>query len=483
MSKAEATTGSSVVELDSAQLASTRIDAAAVQRFVEQLRGELLTPESAAYDAARQVWNGMIDRRPALIVRCAGAGDVAATVKFARAHDLPISVRGGGHNVAGGAIVERGVVIDLSGINYVRVDPERRVARVGGGARLGDVDRETQAFGLAAPLGLVSRTGVAGLTLHGGLGAMTRSRGLSVDSLIGADVVTADGRLLVVDEQSHPDLLWALRGGGGNFGAVTAFEFRLYPVGPDVSVALVLYPAADGPQVLRFLRDTMPRAADEVMAIAIFWNAPDGEPVPQEHRGAPIIALAAWHTGPLAEAERQLQPFREVATPIADLSSRMPYVVAQSLFDHDYPDGRRYYWKSAHLEALTDDAIEALARHAATRPSPLSTVEVWALGGAFGRVPADATAFGRRDAPFLFAVESNWDEPGDDAVNLQWAREAYADVQRFTTGSAYLNFPGFGEEEDLVRRAYGANYERLQAIKMQYDPDNLFRSNLNIRPR
>jgi FAD/FMN-containing dehydrogenase len=459
------------------------IDAAAVQRFLGEIGGDVLAPGSSAYEEARRVWNGMIDARPALIVRCAGTADVLAGVRFARANALPVSVRAGGHNVAGRAIVDGGLVLDLTRMNGVRVDPDRRRVRAAGGARLGDVDRETQPFGLAAPLGLVSRTGVAGLTLHGGFGMLTRRFGLSSDNLTGADVVTADGRLLVVDEQNHADLLWALRGGGGNFGVVTSFEFRLHPVGPEVAMALVLYPAADGVRVLQQFRSLMQHAEDELMAVAIYWNAPDGEPIPEPHRGAPIIALAAWHSGPIEEAERALRPFREIATPIADLSGVMPYVAAQQLFDHDYPEGRRYYWKSAHLPALGDDVIARLAEHAANRPSPLSTVEAWALGGAFARVPADATAFGRRDAPFMFAIESNWDDAVNDHVNLEWAREAYSDLERFATGTPYLNFPGFGEEgEELVRRAYGANYERLRAIKATYDPENVFRSNFNIPP-
>ncbi len=402
---------------------------------------------------------------------------------FAREQGLPVAVRGGGHNVAGSAVIDAGVVIDLSRLNSVRVDPERRVARVGGGARLGDVDHETQAFGLAAPLGLVSETGVAGLTLHGGLGALTRRHGLSIDSLVGADVVTADGRLLVVDERNHPDLLWALRGGGGNFGVVTSFEFRLHPVGPEVWVAVVLYPAVEATRVLEFFRDAMARAPEELMGIALFWSAPTEEPIPEEHRGAPVIVLAAWHTGPLAEAELDLQPFREVTRPIADLSGPMPYVAAQKLFDHDYPHGLRYYWKSLYLPELSDEMIQRVGEHAARRPSPLSTVEVWALGGAFGRVRPEATAFARREAPYLFTAESNWDDPAEDEASLAWAREVYRDMQHFSAGGAYLNFPGFAEEGDeLLRKSYGGNYERLQAVKAKYDPENFFRSNLNIRP-
>jgi FAD/FMN-containing dehydrogenase len=454
-----------------------------VDDFDAGIQGEVLRPGDGGYDAARRVWNGMIDRRPALIVRCAGSADAVAAVNLARERGLPLAVRGGGHNVAGSAVCDGGIVVDLSAMNGVRVDPERRTVRVEGGARLGDVDRATQAFNLAVPVGVVSRTGIAGLALHGGLGFLTRKHGLTSDNLVSAEVVTADGQVLTVDTQHHADLYWALRGGGGNFGVVTAFEFRLHPVGPEVWMAIVMYPVEKAQKVLSVFRELMAQAPDELMAVAIFWNAPTEEFVPEEFRGAPVIVLAACHSGPFEDGERAIQPFREIDTPAVDLSGPMPFVAAQQAFDADYPDGRRYYWKSTYLRHLDDDVVQALAGHAAARPSQLTSLDVWALGGAMGRVPSDETAFARRDAPFLLGIEANWDDPAADEANIAWAREVYRDAQRFSPGGAYLNFPGFGEEgATLVRSSYGGNYDRLAAIKAKYDPNNLFRVNLNIAP-
>jgi FAD/FMN-containing dehydrogenase len=446
------------------------------------LRGEIVRPGDESYEEARKVWNGMIDRRPALIVRCSGAADVVAAVRFAREHSLPVAVRGGGHNVSGSAVCDGGMVIDLSRMNGVRADPVRRVARVAAGARLGDIDHETQVSGLAMPVGVVSATGIAGLALHGGMGFLTRKYGLTSDNLVAADLVTPDGRLLVVDEHQHPDLFWALRGGGGNFGVVTSFEFRLHPVGPDVAFGMVFYPADKAPLVLRFFREYMAQAPDELMAIAIFWNAPADESMPEAYRAAPVIVIAACYAGPVQEGERAIQPLREIDAPVADLSGPMPYLAAQKLFDPDYPNGRRYYWKSLYLSNLGDEAIRALAEHAARRPSPISSLDVWALGGAFGRVSPEATAFGRRDAAYLLGIEANWDDPAGDQANVAWAREVFRDMQRFSSGGSYLNFPGFAEEgEDLLKKAYGANYARLQSVKAQYDPENVLRHNLNIQ--
>jgi FAD/FMN-containing dehydrogenase len=457
---------------------------AAVEELRAGLRGPLTRPGDEAYEAARQVWNGMIDRRPALIAHCSGVADVIAAVNFARTHELPLAVRGGGHNVAGSAVCDGGLVIDLSRLNNVRVDPHRRTVRAGGGARLGDVDHETQAFGLAVPFGVVSRTGIAGLTLHGGLGFLTRKYGLSCDNLIAADVVTAEGRLFQVDAQNHADLLWALRGGGGNFGVVTSLEYRLHPVGPEVWMGMVFYPVEQAPAALRFFRDFMAGAPEELMAIAIFWTAPEIPEVPAEWHGKPALVFGACYSGPLEMGEEALRPLREFATPIVDLSGPMPFVVGQQLFDPDYPDGGRYYWKSIYLRDLDQPTIEALMRHAADRPSAHSSIDVWALGGALVREPVDGSAFAGRENPFLLGIEANWHDPADDEANVAWARALFREMGTLSGSGVYLNFPGFGEEkEDLVRAAYGPNYERLAAIKAKYDPTNLFRLNQNIPPR
>jgi FAD/FMN-containing dehydrogenase len=420
---------------------------------------------------------------PALIVRPAGTDEVIEAVRFARAHRLPLSVRGGGHNVAGTALCDGGLAIDLSNMRGVRVDAEARVARAEGGAKLGDVDRATQAHGLATPLGVVSRTGVAGLTLHGGLGFLTRKHGLSCDNLIAAEVVTADGRLVRADASQNTDLLWALRGGGGNFGVVTALEFRLHPIGPDVFLFLVMYPAAEALTVLAAFREFMATAPDEVMGLGILWNTPEADPLPEHARNVPAVILVGAHCGAVADGERAVKPLRRLATPLADLSGPMPFLDVQQLFDPDYPDGRRYYWKSIYLSGLGDDVIGALARHARARPSSLNSIDVWALGGALRREPAGGSAFSKRDAPFLLGIEANWDDPAADDANVGWAREVYADMGRFSAGGLYLNFPGFMEEgPDLLRATYGPSWDRLRAVKAAYDPENLFRSNFNVAP-
>jgi len=463
---------------------AVRIDGGAVEELRGRVRGRIILPGDAPYDERRRVWNGMIDRQPALIVECTGTADVAAAVGFARDRGLPISVRGGGHNVAGTAIADDAVAVDLSLMNSVWVDPEHHTARVGGGATLGAVDHETQLFGLAVPAGVMSRTGIGGLSLHGGLGLLTRHYGLTCDHLLSADVVTADGGVLRADSRQHADLLWALRGGGGNFGIVTSFEFRLHMVGPEVWLGLVMYPIEQAASILRFWREFMADAPDELMSLAIFWTTPGEEPVPEGARGVPTLILAACHSGPLDEGEQAIAPLREAGTPLVDLSGPTPFVSAQQLFDPDYPDGRRYYWKSLYLGHLDDEVAAALAGHAARRPSPLSSLDIWALGGAMGRVSASESAFARRDAPFLLGIEANWDDPGQDAVNMGWAREVFRDMQaRFPGEGTYLNFPGFVEDGgDMVERAYAGNFARLQEVKARYDPANLFRSNLNIRP-
>jgi len=446
----------------------------------EQIRGEVIAEADAAYDESRRVWNGVIDRRPALVVRCSGNADVIAAVAFARERELPVSVRGGGHNVAGTAVCEGGVVLDLGAMRNVVVDVDRRTVRAGGGARLGDVDHETQPFGLATPFGVVSRTGIAGLTLHGGMGFLTRRLGLSCDNLIAADVVTADGRLLHADAERHPDLLWALRGGGGNFGAVTSFEYQLHPVGPEVFMAITFYPAETGTEALPAFAEFIAGAPDEFMGIALYWTAPTEEPFPPEWHGKPVFVAAGCWSGALEDAEEAVRPLRELAEPVADLSGPMPFVAAQQLFDPEYPDGRRYYWKSIFLSEVGDAEVELLSRYAGTRPSALSSINVWALGGAMRNEPEGGSAFAKRDAPFLLGVESNWDDPAADDANIAWTRELIAEASALSPGGTYLNFPGFVEEgEQLLRDTYGGNYARLQEVKAAYDPENVFRSNLN----
>jgi FAD/FMN-containing dehydrogenase len=468
--------------MTSVQHASTALlSDEAINAFASSLRGPVLRPGAPDYDAVRTIQNGLIDRHPALIARCAGAADVIAAVNFARDNGLLLSVRGGGHNVAGNAICDGGLVIDLSPMRGVRVDPGAQTVRAEGGATWADVDRETQVFGLATPGGVVSTTGIAGLTLHGGMGHLRRKYGLTIDSLLSVDIVTADGQLRTASESENADLFWAVRGAGSNFGVVTSFEFRAYPLGPTVMLCAPMYALADAAQVLLKWRDFLATAPDEVTSLAVFWSIPEG--FPEEVVGTPIVLLATVYSGPAAEGERILQPLREFATPVVDLSGPMPFTAIQSAFDPFFPKGLLMYWKSLYIEELPDELIHELCHLAAERPSPLSLFNIWHHGGAMRQVRADATAFGRRDIPYMLSFDSSWTDPQDTERSIAWTREAWAQMHRYSSGGLYLNFPGFGEEkEDLLRAAYGANYERLRTLKQQYDPTNLFRMNLNIPP-
>ena len=460
------------------------LDEAVVERFGSGLRGELLRSGDADYDEARSLWNGVIDRHPALIVRCAAVEDVVACVNFARENDLLVAVRGGGHNVAGTASAEGGLVIDLSGMKSIEVDPERRTVRAAAGATIGELDEETQKHGLATPMGVVSETGIAGLTLNGGMGHLRRKHGLSSDNLISVELVTADGRILTASGEENEDLFWAIRGGGGNFGIVTSFEYRLYPLGPEVMCAFVFYPGDRAREVLRSAEEYLAHAPDEVSSLGVLGRIPRVEDFPEEWHGEPFVAFLAVYAGSVEDGEEALRPLRELGDPIVDFSGPMPYVEVQKLLDEDYPDGWRYYWKSLNVDELGDGEIEALIEQAEAAPSDHSTIDIWFQGGAMGRVGTDESAFGDRGAPYLLGIEANWEaEPQEDEANIAWARACYSDLRRFSSGGMYLNFPGFLEEgQGLMRDAYGGNYERLVALKNQYDPANLFRLNQNIEP-
>ncbi|MFZ5771846.1 MAG: FAD-binding oxidoreductase [Thermodesulfobacteriota bacterium] len=447
------------------------------------LRGEIITAEHEQYAAACMVWNGLIAKKPGVLVRCQDVADVIAAVRFAGEHSLRVSVRGGGHNVAGACLADDGFVIDLSAMRSVRVDPQRRVARVAGGARLGDLDQETQVFGLAAPVGVVSATGVAGLTLHGGTGWLLRKHGLAIDNLLAVEVVTADGRLRRADQRQHEDLFWAIRGGGGNFGVVTSFEFQLHPVGPQVWFSVPMYPLDRAPEVMAAFRKIMGESPDELMAIGVYWSAPAVPEVPVQYHGAPVVILLSCYTGPFEQGEKAIAPLRTIGTPIADLSGPMRWLEVQKFLDGDYPDGGMYYWKSIFLDRLDEQVIDTLSRHAAGRPSSLSSIDIWTLGRAMGRVSETATAFYKRDAPYMIGIEANWTAAEDSDANIDWARKLYQDLREYTRGGEYLNFPGFFENrENQLAGAYGANLPRLQAVKATYDPENLFAGAVNIQP-
>ena len=451
---------------------------------IDGFRGQLIGPGHVDYDIARAVWNGVIDRRPRLIARCLGAADVAAAVRFAREHDLEIAIRGGGHNVAGTAVCDDGIVIDLSAMRAVRVDPAGRRAWVQGGALWGDVDHETQAHGLATTGGIVSHTGVAGLALGGGVGWLMRKHGLTVDNLLAAEVVTAAGKRLRASEDEHPDLFWALRGGGGNFGVVTAFEFRLHPIGPTVLAGPILWDAADAAEVLRFYRDFIREAPDELGTFVRFGTAPPLPVIPAHLHWRPVLMVGACYAGPIEDGERRLGALRAYGTPLLDLVGPAPYVEFQSALDSTVVHGWEYYWKATHLPELRDNLVDVIVEHAFSGSSPRTYTAMFHLQGAVSRATEGGTAFGNRQASHAIIMDGVW-RPGEDFGDRDtaWARGFFAALGRFRAG-VYVNFLGGDEDPDRVREAYGDSvYRRLVDVKTTYDPDNVFHHNQNIRPR
>jgi FAD/FMN-containing dehydrogenase len=467
--------------MTSGQLAEpSALGEATVQELRTGLRGELVLPGDAAYDEARGVWNGMIDRRPALIVRCTGTSDVIASVGFARSEGLTVAVRGGSHNVAGNATCDGGIVLDLSPMKGVRVDAEGRTVRAQGGLTWGELDRETQTFGLATTGGLVTTTGIAGFTLGGGIGWLMRKHGLACDNLISADVVTADGQTVRAGETENAELLWGLRGGGGNFGVVTEFEYRLHPVS-QVLGGLLAWPAQAAGDVLRFWRDWVRHTRDELCTMAAFLYAPPEPFVPPEVVGSPIFAIACCHLDPEGRAEDDLRPLRDLA-PAVDVLGPMPYQAIQGMFDAGVPRGSRNYWRSGYVDTLTDEAIHAILAHSDGIPAPLGQLHVHQMGGAMSRVPAGATAFTNRDAGFLMNYIGLWLDPAEDQANTAWVRAASDAMEPYGTGARYVNF--LADEGDAgVRSAYDeATYTRLQNLKARFDPTNFFHLNQNIAP-
>lgn len=450
------------------------------------VRGELLLPTSAGYDAARRIWNGAVDRRPACIARCAGAADVVAAVRFARERDLEIAVRGGGHNVAGTAVCDDGVVIDLSAMRAVWVDPAGRTAWVQGGALWGDVDCETQAHGLATTGGIVGHTGVAGLTLGGGIGFLMRKHGLTVDNLLAAEVVTAEGSIVQASADEHPDLFWALRGGGGNFGVVTSFRFALHPVGPTVMAGPVFWAAEDTADVLRFYRDITAQAPDELGSVVRLGTVPPLPAIPDDLHWRPAIAVACCYAGAVEDGKRAVRALRRFGTPLVDLLAPTPYVAFQSGLDDTVPHGWHYYWKATTLAGLSDDAIAAIADHAYGASSPRSYAAIFHMGGAVARVPRDATAYTGRDVPHNIIIDAAWlpEESGEHAAaEAAWARRFLQALQPHSAGGVYVNFLDSDDDSSRHREAYGKEtYRRLAKVKAKYDPDNAFHFNKNIQP-
>jgi FAD/FMN-containing dehydrogenase len=471
-------TGLKVRTLDAS---STTITPATVAALRSKLRGTVALPGEDGYDAARSIWNAMIDRRPGLVVRCLGAADVINAVKLVRDEKLLVAVRSGGHNIAGNAVCDGGLLIDLSLMKSVRVDPASRTARVEPGATLADFDKEAQGFALATPLGINSTTGVAGLTLGGGFGWTTRKFGLTVDNLISADVVTADGKLVRASDKENQDLFWALRGGGGNFGVVTSFEFKLHPLGPEVLSGLVVHPLDKAGELLPEFRRIAKEAPDELTTWVVMRKAPPLPFLPTEWHGKEVLIFAACYSGDIREGEKATKALRALGKPIVDVISPHPFAGWQAAFDPLLTPGARNYWKSHDFSDLPDEAIKAILDGVRTLPSPECEVFIAHVGGAMARVPANATAWPNRNAHFIMNVHTRWRDKAQDSACVAWARQLFESVAPFASGSVYVNFMP-DDEKDRVEKAYGTNYRRLAEIKRRYDPDNLFRMNQNIRP-
>ena len=463
---------------------ATRLERGEAAALGASLAGRVVLPGDDEYDTVRRVWNGMVDRRPAVVAECATSADVSEVLAWARERDLPVSVRGGGHNAAGVAVVDRGVVVDLSPMKTVEVDTSVSPARayVGGGVTIGELDAATQEHGLAVPLGVVTETGIAGLTLGGGYGWLRRRYGLSCDNLVGAEVVLADGSVVTASESENADLLWGLRGGGGNYGVVTRFEMLAHPVGPQVHLAVVMHAGADATEGLRFYREWTDAAPDEISTIAVLWHAPEMEEIPAEHHGAPLLTFVGVHSGSPEEGAAALASLQQWGSPIADLSGPAPWLEVQRFFDEDYPKWvRRYYWTSSFVTGLPDDLVARLVRLNEEMPSHHSTIDIWQGGGAPSRVAADATAFGSRSAAFMLGIEANWDDAADDRANIDWAHRVVTESEPWATGGRYANFPGLYEKEHDAD-FFGGNAQRARELKARYDPDNVFDRNHNVAP-
>lgn len=459
----------------------TFIESATLSEFQSGLGGVTLTIEDSDYEEVREIWNAMIDSRPALIARCHDADDIVRSVDFARDNDLLVSVRGAGHNIAGNSLADGGFLIDLSLMTTVEVDEEARTARVGPGATLGDVDAATQAFGLATPTGINSTTGIAGLTLGGGFGWLSRSYGLTIDNLLSADIVTAAGELVTVTESNHPDLFWGIRGGGGNFGIVASFEYRLHQVGPELLSGLIVHDAGDARAALEFYRAFAADAPDELTTWVVMRKAPPLPFLDETVHGTDVVVFALLYNGDMAAGEEAIAPLRAFGSPVGEHVGPNPYVGWQQAFDPLLTPGARNYWKSHNLGELSDETIDTLLRYARDLPSGLSEVFIAQMGGATTRIAPDATSYVGRDAAFVLNVHTRWEDPADDEECITWTREFFDATSPAAIGGAYVNFMT-AEEGERVQAAYGMNHERLVAVKDEYDPNNMFRLNQNIVP-
>ncbi len=457
------------------------IDAAAVENLRASLRGRLLMPGDPGYDESRTVWNAMIDRKPALIARCMGVADVRAAVNFARKHKLLTAIKGGGHNIAGSAVCDRGFQIDLSGMKSVYIDPNSKTAHVEPGATLRDLDHEAQEFGLATPLGINSTTGVAGLTLGAGFGWFSRKRGMTIDNLKAVDIVTANGEFLRANNRENSDLFWAIRGGSGNFGIVTRFEFKLYPLGPDVLTGLVVYDLNEGVSVLKQYRDYVKKLGDETTIWTVLRHAPPLPFLPESFHGKEMVAFAMFHSGKPEKGEKAFKQVRKFGKVIGEHIGLQPYKMWQQTFDPLLAPGARNYWKSHNFTDIPDGLIDVVIQYASKLPSPQCEIFFGGIGGATTRVKPDETAYPHRDAIYVMNVHGRWDNAADDEQCISWAREYFRESAPFATGGVYVNFMS-DDEAGRVESAYGGHFMKLSAVKKKYDPENLFRMNQNIKP-
>lgn len=458
----------------------TALTAKDTQELRKEIRGQVSLPGDPGYEKARTIWNAMIDRRPAGVVHCATADDVAHAIRFAREQRLELSIRGAGHNIAGNAVCEGGVMIDLSAMNTVRIDADKKRAYVGPGATLADFDEIAQKHGLATPVGINSTTGISGLTLGGGFGWLTRKYGMTVDNLVSADLITAAGDKLKLSKAENPDLFWAIRGGGGNFGVVTQYEFQLHPVGPEILAGLIVFPIAQAKQVLQKYREFVASAPEELNVWVVLRQAPPLPFLPADVHGKGVIVLPMFYAGDTREGERLIAPLRKFGDAYGEHIGAMPYVDWQKAFDPLLTPGARNYWKSHNFTELKDEAIDTVIQFATMLPSPQCEIFIGLIAGAANRVPGDATAWSGRDAKFVMNVHARWDEAKQDQACIDWARTFFAASKPYASAGAYVNFMT-ADESDRVAAAYGANYPRLASIKKRYDPDNVFRMNQNIK--
>jgi FAD/FMN-containing dehydrogenase len=448
----------------------------------QAIRGQVIEADDAAYDAARSIWNGMIDRRPAAIARCLGTADIQATLRHALEHDIPFTIRGGGHNIAGLSIADDALMIDLSAMRGAWLDRQRGAVRAQPGATLGDIDRETQLHSHAAVLGFVSNTGATGLTLGGGFGYLSRRYGWTCDNLRAVDMITAEGELVRATETVNPDLFWGLRGGGGNFGIVTGMEHKVYPVGPEIVGGLIAWRGEDAADVLELYRDVTASAPRELTCAALIRKAPSAPWLRQEVHGQLIVGIVLCHSGPVEQAEADIAAILGHGSPVGNVVQRRPYVTQQNLLDATQPNGRRYYWKAEYLPGLEDEALDIFRDFGERIASPHSAVILFALGGAIADLPDDHSPMGNRDARYVLNVTGAWDDADEDATHVGWTRSAWEAMRRFSTGGTYVNFLTEDDGIDRIRDAYGSHYERLAAVKATWDPNNVFRANKNIAP-